>query len=73
MDFILTLSCPDRPGLVLAVSEWLVSFDGNILESDQFRDGPSNTFYMRLRFEAALTKQALVSSFERVAQENQMT
>ena len=50
MDFILTLSCPDRPGLVLAVSEWLVSFDGNILESDQFRDGPSNTFYMRLRF-----------------------
>ena len=35
---ILTLSCPDRPGLVHAVSGFLVDAPANIVESHQFED-----------------------------------
>ena len=38
LECILTLHCPDRPGLVFAVSEWLMGFGCNIVASDQFGD-----------------------------------
>ena len=34
--FILTLSCPDRPGIVHAVSGFLLEHGGNIIEAAQF-------------------------------------
>lgn len=37
---IITLSCPDRPGLVRAVSGYLVEANANIVESHQFEDRP---------------------------------
>ena len=37
-DFVLTLSCPDRPGIVHAVSGYLVDQGANIVESQQFGD-----------------------------------
>ena len=51
-DYVLTFSCPDRPGLVHAVSSWLVELGGNILDSDQFRDDSTERFFMRVHFEA---------------------
>ena len=36
--FTLTLSCPDAPGLVAAVSGFLANHGCNILESQQFND-----------------------------------
>ena len=36
--YVLTLSCPDRPGLVFAVSRWIAESGGNILDSQQFTD-----------------------------------
>ena len=59
MDYIITLSCPDKPGLVLAVSSWLVANSCNILDSDQFRDSSNNTFFMRVHFEGKATLKAL--------------
>jgi formyltetrahydrofolate deformylase len=50
-EFILTLSCPDRPGLVYAVSSFLVQHSGNILESQQFDDRMHDRFFMRVHFE----------------------
>ena len=47
-DFILILSCPDRPGIVHAVSGFLVDHGANILESQQFGDRLSGTFFMRM-------------------------
>jgi formyltetrahydrofolate deformylase len=47
---VLTLSCPDAPGIVHAVSGFLVQQRGNILESQQFDDPESGTFFMRVRF-----------------------
>lgn len=36
--FILTLRCPDQPGIVHAVSGFLLRHGGNILASAQFGD-----------------------------------
>ena len=48
---ILTLSCPDRPGLVHAVSGYLVGVGANIVESHQFEDPMHGQFFMRIRFD----------------------
>ena len=49
-DFVLILSCPDRPGIVHAVSGFLVAQGGNIVESQQFGDRLSGQFFMRIDF-----------------------
>jgi formyltetrahydrofolate deformylase len=49
-EFVLTLSCPDRAGLVHAVTTFLVSHSGNILESQQFDDRLEDRFFMRVHF-----------------------
>ena len=38
---ILTLSCPDRPGLVAGVARILADQGGNILDAKQFNDTES--------------------------------
>lgn len=45
---VLTVSCPDRPGIVHAVSGVLVDCDYNITESQQFGDPASGQFFLRL-------------------------
>jgi formyltetrahydrofolate deformylase len=52
-EYILTVSCPDRPGLVYAVSGFLIQHHGNILQSQQFGDRGNDTFFMRVHFEVA--------------------
>ncbi len=51
-NFILTLSCPDRPGIVAAVTTELARRDANIAESNQFWDTETGRFFMRLAFTA---------------------
>jgi len=51
--FILTLSCPDRPGIVHAVSGFLLEQGGNILEAAQYDDRDTGLFFMRVHFESA--------------------
>jgi formyltetrahydrofolate deformylase len=48
--YVLTLVCPDRAGIVHAVSGMLVEQGGNILESQQFDDLAEDRFFMRVRF-----------------------
>ncbi|CAN5911795.1 formyltetrahydrofolate deformylase [soil metagenome] len=61
--YILTLSCPDRTGIVHAVSGFLLERGGNIEEAAQFNDPTTGLFFMRVRFacadhpEAALREQ----------------
>ena len=50
-DFVLTLACPDRPGIVHAVTAFLMRHGGNIMESQQFGDQQSGRFFMRIDFE----------------------
>jgi formyltetrahydrofolate deformylase len=49
---ILTLACPDRPGIVASVAQGLFELGSNILENAQFSDTASGMFCMRTRFEA---------------------
>lgn len=49
-SYVLTLSCPDRVGLVHAVSGFLVERDGNIEEAAQYNDPDTGLFFMRLQF-----------------------
>ncbi len=57
---ILTLVCPDRPGIVHSVSEGLLEVDANILENAQFGDQPTGTFCMRTRFETPIDDSAAI-------------
>jgi len=50
-ELILTLSCPDRPGIVHEVTGFLVDVGGNILASQQFGDASTGTFFMRVQVE----------------------
>ncbi len=50
-DFVLTLACPDRPGIVHAVTTFLMAHGGNIMESQQFGDQQAGKFFMRIDFE----------------------
>ena len=49
-SFILTLSCPDRLGLVHAVSGFLLERNGNIEEAAQYNDSATGLFFMRVQF-----------------------
>jgi formyltetrahydrofolate deformylase len=51
-QFILTLVCPDTPGIVHSVSGYILENGGNILESAQFGDAAEGRFCMRIHFEA---------------------
>ena len=48
--YILTLSCPDRAGIVHAVSGFLLERGGNIEEAAQYNDHGTGLFFMRVRF-----------------------
>ncbi|MCP4384245.1 MAG: hypothetical protein GY798_23025 [Hyphomicrobiales bacterium] len=48
--FVLTLSCPDRRGIVAAVANCITAQDCNIVESAQYGDPDAERFFMRVSF-----------------------
>lgn len=68
-QYILTLSCEDRPGIVAAVSGFLADNGGFILESAQFGDPSTNKFFMRTAFRSP---EDLADKFQKVADEFSM-
>ena len=78
-EFILTLACPDRPGIVYAVASFLVQHGCNILQSEQYDDDAgayAGTFFMRVQFSAldpVTTLDRLLGGFASVASSFQMT
>ena len=48
--YILTLSCPDKAGIVHAVSGLLLEYGANIEEAAQFNDAQTGLFFMRVQF-----------------------
>lgn len=70
-QFILTLACPDKVGIVYQVSGFLADRGANILESAQFDDTMADYFFMRIHFEAADDAESiekLNEDFQAVAQ-----
>ena len=71
--YILTLSCPDRRGIVHAVSGFLFEYGGNIEEAAQYNDHGTGLFFMRVQFACdQLTKDALASRLGAFAEPFQM-
>ena len=55
--YILNLSCPDRQGIVHAVSGFLLERQGNIEEAAQYNDHDTGLFFMRVQFACDAVKQ----------------
>jgi formyltetrahydrofolate deformylase len=74
---VLTLSCPDVPGIVHAVTGFLVEQNATITQSSQFDDLESCNFFMRVQFapttDAGLDVAALCQAFEPIAAKFGMT
>jgi formyltetrahydrofolate deformylase len=69
-EFVLTVDCTDEPGLVHAVTGFVVENHGNILESQQFEDRLTGRFFLRLHFGTShpVTLEQLRGGFQEVAQ-----
>ena len=57
--FILTFSCPNKPGIVAGVSTFLFEKGCNILEAQQFDDTETNRFFMRVVFNVVASEASL--------------
>tara|TARA_R110002110_G_scaffold27778_1_gene100527 strand:+ start:130 stop:996 length:867 start_codon:yes stop_codon:yes gene_type:complete len=71
---ILTLSCPDRPGLVASVAKILADQGGNIVDSQQYNDSETHRFFMRVVFDLAAGADAgtLAKAFAPLAADKRM-
>jgi len=71
--YVLTLSCPDRPGIVHAVSGFLLEHGGNIEEAAQYNDHDTGLFFMRVQFACGqLAQEDLRLRLERFAEPFEM-
>jgi len=61
--WVLSLSCPDRAGIVHAVTGVLAEHGGNITESQQFGDPDTGLFFMRVEVACAASREALELAF----------
>ena len=61
-NYILTLRCPDGPGITHAITGALLSIGANILEQAQFTEPTENLFCNRTRFETDVEDKAKVRS-----------
>lgn len=75
----LLISCPDRTGIVAAISQFIFEHQGNILESDQYSTNQQDcTFFMRISFAAdeqedhTLSPSELATAFTPIAESFQM-
>ena len=64
----LLISCPDRPGLVAAVADFIQTNGGNIVYLDQHVDRQENVFFMRVEWqleEFKLSDTELAATFQK--------
>ncbi|AZM61663.1 MULTISPECIES: formyltetrahydrofolate deformylase [unclassified Streptomyces] len=73
-QYVLTLSCPDKQGIVHAVSSYLFMTGCNIEDSQQFGDHDTGLFFMRVHFsaDAPVTVEKLRASFAAIGDSFQM-
>jgi len=66
-SWVLSLSCPDQPGIVAAVAGLLAEHGGNITESQQFGDALTGLFFMRVEVASTGSRADLESALESLA------
>ncbi|WP_026460543.1 formyltetrahydrofolate deformylase [Schaalia suimastitidis] len=65
---IVTLSCPDQPGIVHAVTGVMQANGCNIIQSQQFGDPDSGLFFMRVEVDSPVGRAPVEEGLEKVAQ-----
>ncbi|ARW15928.1 formyltetrahydrofolate deformylase [Komagataeibacter europaeus] len=76
MTYIVTVSCPNRPGIVADISHGLAELGANITEAQQFDETESKQFFMRIVFEilnGATDRSVLENEFNRLARKFSMS
>jgi formyltetrahydrofolate deformylase len=66
-NYYLTLTCPNRPGIVAAVSTYIFELGGDIEEAQQFDDKASKRFFMRVSFSCGSDAGTLKAGFINIA------
>ena len=68
---VLTISCPDKRGIVAQVSHFLNEHECNIIDSQQFGDRGNGRFFMRIHFAsmAGTGVDVLAKEFESIAKD----
>jgi formyltetrahydrofolate deformylase len=67
-SWVLSLSCPDQPGIVAAVAGLLAEHGGNITESQQFGDPLSGLFFMRVAVTSTTGREPLEGALGALAE-----
>ncbi len=68
-QLVVTLSCPDRPGIVHAVTGVIGESGGNVIQSQQFGDPDTGTFFMRVEVDSSKGRAPIDEGLARVAEE----
>jgi formyltetrahydrofolate deformylase len=72
---VLLLDCPDRPGIVAAIADFLYAHGANILHADQHQDNEVGMFFMRVEWSLAgfdMNEEAFREQFDPMAREFRM-
>lgn len=72
----LLIYCPDRKGLVAAVTDFISRHDGNILHLDQHVDAQENVFFMRVEWDLTtfhISREEISTRFGEIAASFKMT
>ena len=72
-NYYLTLTCPNKPGIVAAVSTYIYEAGGDIEEAQQFDDKASKRFFMRVSFSCNSDSQTLKAGFIEIAKRFELT
>ena len=48
---VLRMHCPDQPGIIAVITDFITSNRGNILYLDQYVDRATGIFYMRVEWD----------------------
>ena len=66
----LLMHCPDQPGLIASVTDFLSSYGANIIDLEQHVDRAEGVFFMRVNWELegfSMSADALNEAFEPVS------
>ena len=66
-QLVVTLSCPDRPGIVHAVTGVIGEAGGNVIQSQQFGDPDTGTFFMRVEVDSPKGREPIDEGLANVA------
>jgi formyltetrahydrofolate deformylase len=74
-SIILLVSCPDRKGIVAAVTGFIAKHNGNVLQLDQHVDAEESVFFMRVEWEEHgfdIPRDGIAAQFRAIADDFKM-